>query len=126
LESIAQLVGWGDWGDRRKTEKLRQKAEREDAMRLEEYRLRNGDELERREAAIALGRVGEEAKFATPTLLKGLSDNSVPVVREVVLALGKMGTAATPAIPVMEKLAAHDDPQIRERAKAALRQIRGN
>ncbi len=40
-------------------------------------------------------------------------------------ALGMIGPAAKEAIPTLEKLTEHDDPQIAERAKAALRQIRG-
>ena len=36
-----------------------------------------------------------------------------------------IGPAAKAAIPTLEKLAEHEDRQIVERAKAALRQIRG-
>ena len=39
--------------------------------------------------------------------------------------LGKIGPAAKDAIPTLEKLTEHDDRQIAERAKAALRQVRG-
>ena len=39
--------------------------------------------------------------------------------------LGYMGTAAKPAIPTLEEFTQHDDRQIRARAKAALRQVRG-
>ena len=34
-------------------------------------------------------------------------------------------SAASKAIPTLEKLTDHADPQIAERAKAALRQVRG-
>ncbi len=36
---------------------------------------------------------------------------------------GMIGPAAKDAIPTLEKLTEHEDPQIAERAKAALRQI---
>ncbi len=38
---------------------------------------------------------------------------------------GMIGPAAKDAIPTLEKLTEHADPQIAERAKAALRQVRG-
>ncbi len=37
-----------------------------------------------------------------------------------------IGPAAKDAIPTLEKLTEHEDPQIAERAKAALRQVRGS
>ena len=40
-------------------------------------------------------------------------------------SVGMIGPAAKEAIPTLEKLTEHDDPQIAERAKAALRQVRG-
>ena len=36
-----------------------------------------------------------------------------------------VGPAAKDAIPTLEKLTEHEDPQIAARAKAALRQVRG-
>ncbi len=39
-------------------------------------------------------------------------------------SFAKIGPAAKDAIPTLEKLTNHADPQIAERAKAALRQIR--
>ena len=47
------------------------------------------------------------------------------VAREAVKALGMIGPAAKDAIPTLEKLTSHEDKQIVERAKAALRQVRG-
>ena len=44
---------------------------------------------------------------------------------EQVDTLGMIGPAAKDAIPALEKLTEHNDPQISERAKAALRQVRG-
>ncbi len=42
-----------------------------------------------------------------------------------ILALAANGLSARHAIPFLEKLTEHEDPQIAERAKAALRQVRG-
>ncbi len=44
---------------------------------------------------------------------------------EAITAMGMIGPAAKGAIPTLEKLAEHPDPQIAGRAKAALRQVRG-
>ena len=71
-----------------------------------------------------LGRHGPQAAVAVPALVKGLEDKSLPVAREAVTALGMIGPSAKDAIPAMEKLVGHEDKQIRERQKAALRQIR--
>ncbi len=56
---------------------------------------------------------------ATPPLF------DVRIAREAITALGMIGPAAKAAIPTLEKLTQHADPQIAERAKAALRQVRG-
>ena len=47
------------------------------------------------------------------------------LVQEIITALGMIGPAAKDAITTLEKLTDHGDPQIAERAKAALRQVRG-
>ena len=47
------------------------------------------------------------------------------MIREVVTALGMIGPNAKEAISVLETLTEQDDRQIAERAKAALRQIKG-
>ena len=62
---------------------------------------------------------------AIPDLIEATEDGDIAVVREVTTALGIIGPAAKEAIPTLEKLTYHDDPQIAERAKAALRQVRG-
>ena len=41
------------------------------------------------------------------------------------VTVGVAGPAAKDAIPILEKLTDHADPHIAERAKAALRQVRG-
>ncbi len=53
------------------------------------------------------------------------SESSVELSYEAITTLGIIGPAAKDAIPGLEKLTDHDDPQIAERAKAALRQVRG-
>ncbi len=70
---------------------------------------------------MALGRIGT----GVAELRKALKDKDQAVVREAITALGMIGPAAKDAIPTLEKLAEHADPQIAERAKAALRPVRG-
>ncbi len=60
-----------------------------------------------------------------PHFIEELVDEEMRVVQEAITALGMIGPAAKDAIPKLEKLTQHDDPQIAERAKAALRQVRG-
>ena len=76
------------------------------------------------QATMALGARTEEAVHAVPALIKVTDDSEAAVVREAITALGMIGPAAKEAIPTLEKLAEHDDRQIAERAKAALRQVR--
>ncbi len=57
-------------------------------------------------------------------LVAALGDSDVVVAREAITALGMIGPAAKDAIPTLERLAEHEDRQIAERAKAALRQVR--
>ena len=79
------------------------------------------DPIRRAMAALAIGALGEAA--VVPHLEQALGQDPF-VAREVVTALGMIGPAAKETIPALEKLAEHDDRQIAERAKAALRQIR--
>ena len=58
-------------------------------------------------------------------LIIALDDPDAGVAGEAITALGMIGPAAEDAIPTLQKLTEHDDPQISERAKAALRQVRG-
>ena len=62
---------------------------------------------------------------AFDALLGAANDEDPVLVREAITALGMLGTEAKDAIPRLEILASHEDAQIAERAKAALRQIRG-
>ena len=56
---------------------------------------------------------------------KALHDADVFVVREAIAALSAVGSSAVEAIPSLQKLAKHEDKQIAERSKAAIRQITG-
>ena len=87
--------------------------------------LHHPDASERADAARVLGGFGEEAAEAVPFLVEALKTDQTHASAEAITALGMIGPAAKDAIPILEKLAEHDNPQIAERAKAALRQVRG-
>jgi hypothetical protein len=86
-------------------------------------KLHLGDRNERIRHALMLARV-EPASEVVPHLMEELEDEDARVLQETITALGAIGPPAKAAIPALEKLAEHEDPQIAERAKAALRQIR--
>ena len=76
-------------------------------------------------AIVTLGQAGH-ATGAVPYLLEILEgDGDARLLAEVITALGMIGPSAKDAIPTLENLTEHRDPQIAERAKAALRQVRG-
>jgi HEAT repeat protein len=52
------------------------------------------------------------------------TDEDALVRREAITTLGTLGPAAAPAAALLERLCADPDPQIAERARAALRQVR--
>jgi hypothetical protein len=85
--------------------------------------LHDPDIDERMDAAMALGRFGEEAAEARLLLVEALGDQELRVVREVITALGMLGRAGRDGLPALQELTATDDPQIAERAKAAIRLI---
>ena len=58
------------------------------------------------------------------SLAKVASSDDVELVREAVTALGTLGSVAVDVAPTLEWRTQHEDPQVRELAKAALRQIR--
>ena len=78
----------------------------------------------RRKAAMALGRQGALGAEAVPKLLRTTLDRDLRLVAEAVTALGMIGPQAQLAIPKLEALTDHDNKQIAERARVALRQIR--
>ena len=75
----------------------------------------------------ALKHFGHRAHPETQSLARISEDpQAVELIRyDALVTLGMIGPAAKDAIPTLEKLTEHPDPQIVERAKAALRQVRG-
>ena len=89
------------------------------------YRLHKGDTDTRIHSALILGQMRDPATDVVPHLVVGLADEDMRLVQEAITALGMIGPAAKDAIPMLERLTEHENPQIAERAKAALRQVRG-
>ncbi len=83
------------------------------------------DPASRLQAVMALGHLGSIAAPAVPQLLMLLEGDLLVIKREAVTTLGTIGPGAASAIPVLEKLTEDRDRQIAERAKAALRRVRG-
>ena len=89
------------------------------------YMLHEGDKNARIRHALILGQMRGWATVVVPHLIKELVDEDNRLVQEIITSLGTIGPAAKDAIPTLETLTEHPDPQIAERAKAALRQVRG-
>ncbi len=97
----------------------------EDSLLGHIYKLHEGDRVARNRHALMLGQMKSTATVVVPRLIEELGDQDTRLVQETITALGMIGPAARDAIPTLEKLTEHPDPQIAERAKAALRQVRG-
>lgn len=95
----------------------------EDGLLGHIYKLHRGDREVRIREAVILAQM-EPAADILPHLMEGLEDEDVRVVQETITALGMMGAAAKDAIPSLDKLTKHDNEQIVQRAKAALKQVR--
>ncbi len=78
----------------------------------------------RAQSALAAASFSGQSEACIRYVIEAVSDSNPAVVREAITALGMIGPAAKDAIPTLEKLTEHEDKQIAERAKAALRQIR--
>jgi HEAT repeat protein len=63
--------------------------------------LNDRDPKVRAAAAMALARIGSQAKAAVPALIKALKDKDPDVRREAARALGQMGPAAQEAVPAL-------------------------
>ena len=87
--------------------------------------LQDPDPEARLRTVFFLGQQGPAAAAAVRYLRQLLKGSSPRVRGEAITALGMIGPAAKEATPALEKLIDHEDKQIAERAKAALRQIRG-
>ena len=80
----------------------------------------------RSKAALQAANLANGSDACVPFLLHALGDDHLSVLEEVLTALGMIGPSAREAAARLEQLAEHDNSQIAARAKAALRQIRGN
>ena len=78
----------------------------------------------RARSALAAAALSDQSDSCVRYVIEALSDDNRAVVREVITALGMIGPAAKDAVPTLEKLTEHEDKQIAERAKAALRHMR--
>jgi HEAT repeat protein len=83
--------------------------------------LKMRDPAARSRAAIALGKMGPEAKEAVPALAAALKDRDVSVKAAAAHALGKIGPDAKGALDELQKLA--KQPALREVATEAVKQI---
>jgi HEAT repeat protein len=79
---------------------------------------------ERLAAVIAVRHAGAAGAALVPQLVRMATDEDALVRREVITTLGTLGPTAAPAAALVERLCADPDPQIAERARAALRQVR--
>ena len=85
--------------------------------------LKQGGLIERKRAAVILGRFGPAAAEAVPSLIHALADESHFVRKVAVMALGKIGPAAKAAIPALTAI--QDEEFVGCFAKKALREIAG-
>lgn len=79
---------------------------------------------ERLSAVIAVRMVGTAGVALVPQLMQMAKDEDALVRREAITTLGTLGPTAAPAATLLEQLCADPDPQIAERARAALKQVR--
>lgn len=85
--------------------------------------LRSSDGKIRREALIALGRIGPAARAAVPAATQSLKDPDRNVCYTASFALGKMGAAAAKAKQALQDQLEGDDPALRLAAAWALARI---
>lgn len=84
--------------------------------------MKNGDTLERRFAALDLGRFGPTAAEAVPALIDALGEEQRGLRIVYATTLGKIGPAAVAAIPTLTAM--QDDESVGAFAKQALKDIR--
>ena len=77
----------------------------------------------RREAALALGRMGTRARVVAPTLMEGLNDPDPIVRRECLVALAEIAPKGQSAVNVFTKILGTPDPELRSVACYALGRI---
>jgi len=86
-------------------------------------KLKDGNVLVRRYAALALGRMGKKAKAAGPALTEALKDKEAVVRRNAAAALGLIGPEAKEAVPALTALLADPDANVIFAAARALGQL---
>lgn len=78
----------------------------------------------RRQAVTGLGHIGLDATAALPELTAALQDSDRQVHAAAAEALGNLRAAAKPAVAALTALYQQDpDPEVQERARAALKKI---
>ena len=73
---------------------------------------------------MAVGRLGEDAKWAVPTLVELLTHELVQIRSLAAHTLGQIGPAAKDAAPALERMSRDSDPAVREVALQALESVR--
>jgi tetratricopeptide (TPR) repeat protein len=85
--------------------------------------LKEADDVVRREAATALGKVGPGARDAVPALTEALGDRVENVRSSAAYALGKIGRESKDAAPFLIKLLTDSSADVRESAAVALSKV---
>ncbi|MEP7339924.1 MAG: HEAT repeat domain-containing protein [Acidobacteriota bacterium] len=75
-------------------------------------------------AAIAISRMGPDAKAAVPALIDALKDLAIGVRSWSAQALGMIGPEAKAALPALKELSSDDNQELRSIAERALQQIK--
>jgi HEAT repeat protein len=89
-------------------------------------KLKHPDWKIRKAAAIALGKLGLQAKSAIPDLTTVLRDKNPEVILAAIDALGNMGEAAAPAVPALIRHLTNplfEDPTLPQRVESTLVKI---
>ncbi|UCG67572.1 MAG: HEAT repeat domain-containing protein, partial [Deltaproteobacteria bacterium] len=74
-------------------------------------------------AAVALGKIGSEAKEAVPSLIKALGDSDPGMRYRAAEALGKIGSEAKEAVPALLKALGDNEPEVYMVADSAIAEI---
>jgi HEAT repeat protein len=86
-------------------------------------KLDNEPSEEQSKAALALGRMGAEAKQSVPQLVKLLKEGDVQGRWSAAAALGQMGAAAEEAMPTLKEALQDENGDVRDAAAKALERI---
>ncbi len=71
-------------------------------------------------AAVALGKIGPDAKAAVPALIEALKDENSEMRRRVAVALGNIGPDAKAAVPALIEALKDENKNVRDSAAVAL------